>query len=215
MQNGSRLSLVNIYYLESCNHADLAWLQNLDAAHWVIVGDFNAHHSWWGGDGSITDAAGRQLAEKIMTSDLCLLNDGTHTRVPDRADHGATAIDLTLVSSSLYGEAEWETSSELWGSDHLPISLLLRGVQLREDSVARVTYDYSNADWNGFQHLLATAVYPSPTDNIEIWYEDLRDVILQAAEVYRKLTQYNQSTSNSTAGAVTPTSESENATGGG
>ncbi|KAL8568294.1 hypothetical protein ACOMHN_040867 [Nucella lapillus] len=103
-----------------------------------------------------------------MTSDLCLLNDGTHTRVPDRADHGATAIDLTLVSSSLYGEAEWETSSELWGSDHLPISLLLRGVQLREDSVARVTYDYSNADWNGFQHLLATAVYPSPTDNIEI-----------------------------------------------
>ncbi|KAL8613398.1 hypothetical protein ACOMHN_057118 [Nucella lapillus] len=182
MQDGSRLSLVNIYYPESCNHADLAWLQNLDAAHWVIVGDFNAHHSWWGGDGSITDAAGRQLAEKIMTSDLCLLNDGTHTRVPDRADHGATAIDLTLVSSSLYGEAEWETSSELWGSDHLPISLLLRGVQLREDSVARVTYDYSNADWNGFQHLLATAVYPSPTDNIEIWYEDLRDVILQAAE---------------------------------
>ncbi|KAL8604362.1 hypothetical protein ACOMHN_028125 [Nucella lapillus] len=117
-----------------------------------------------------------------MTSDLCLLNDGTHTRVPDRADHGATAIDLTLVSSSLYGEAEWETSSELWGSDHLPISLLLRGVQLREDSVAWVTYDYSNADWNGFQHLLATAVYPSPTDNIEIWYEDLQDVILQAAE---------------------------------
>ncbi|KAL8618724.1 hypothetical protein ACOMHN_015135 [Nucella lapillus] len=101
----------------------------------------------------------------------------------DRADHGATAIDLTLVSSSLYGEAEWETSSELWGSDHLPISLLLRGVQLREDSVARVTYNYSNADCNGFQHLLATAVYPSPTDNIEIWYEDLRDVILQAAEV--------------------------------
>ncbi|KAL8625478.1 hypothetical protein ACOMHN_018623 [Nucella lapillus] len=182
MQNGSRLSLVNIYYPESCNHADLAWLQNLDAAHWVMVGDFNAHHSWWGGDGSITDAAGRQLAEKIMTSDLCLLNDGTHTRVPDRADHGATAIDLTLVSSSLYGEAEWETSSELWGSDHLPISLLLRGVQLREDSVARVTYNYSNADWNGFQHLLASAVYPSPTDNIEIWYEDLRDVILQAAE---------------------------------
>ncbi|KAL8609924.1 hypothetical protein ACOMHN_016399 [Nucella lapillus] len=189
MQDGSRLSLVNTYYPESCNHADLAWLQNREAAHWGIVGDFNAHHSWWGGDGSITDAAGRQLAEKIMTSDLCLLNDGTHTRVPDRADHGATAIDLTLVSSSLYGEAEWETSSELWGSDHLPISLLLRGVQLREDSVARVTYDYSNADWNGFQHLLATAVYPSPTDNIEIWYEDLRDVILQAAEAVKRGTQ--------------------------
>ncbi|KAL8604361.1 hypothetical protein ACOMHN_028124 [Nucella lapillus] len=45
MQNGSRLSLVNIYYPESCNHADLAWLQNLDAAHWIIVGNFNAHHS--------------------------------------------------------------------------------------------------------------------------------------------------------------------------
>ncbi|KAL8564072.1 hypothetical protein ACOMHN_034549 [Nucella lapillus] len=192
-ENGSRLSLVNIYYPESCNHADLSWLQNLDAAHWVIIGDFNAHHSWWGGDGSITDAAGRQLAEKIMTSDLCLLNDGTHTRVPDRADHGATAIDLTLVSSSLYGEIKWETSSELWGSDHLPISLLLRGVQLREDSVARVTYDYSNADWNGFQHLLATAVYPSPTDNIDIWYEDLRDVILQAAEgmIPKKVTTNN------------------------
>ena len=180
--DGSSLSLVNIYYPESCNHADLGWLQNLETAHWVVLGDFNAHHSWWGGEGAITDSAGRQLAEKIVASDLCLLNDGSNTRIPDRADHEPTAIDLTLVSSSLYGEAEWETCSELLGSDHLPISLRLRDTHLQEDNGTQVKYDYSNADWDGFQQRLVTAVYPSPAEDIDAWYEELRAVILQAAE---------------------------------
>ena len=114
MKDGSSLSLVNIYYPESCGHANLTWLQNLHAAHWVVLGDFNAHHSWWGGDSAVSDTAGRQLADSIVASDLCLLNDGSPTRIPDRADHGPTAIDLTLVSPSLYDQAEWETSSELW-----------------------------------------------------------------------------------------------------
>nr|KAG5687144.1 hypothetical protein BaRGS_019222 [Batillaria attramentaria] len=167
--------VVNVYYPESCAGQDLRWLDDLEAAaQWVAAGDFNAHHSWWGGPTARLNTAGRQLAESIVSSDLCLLNDGSHTRVPDRADHGMSAIDLTLISPALYGDAEWETSSELWGSDHLPISLVLRGVQPQEDSGAETRFDYSNADWDNFRLRLASAVYPAPTDDTEACHANIR-----------------------------------------
>jgi hypothetical protein len=106
LKDGSLLKVVNVYYPESCRDCDLKWLEDLEQEQCVVVGDFNAHHEWWDGRGATTDTAGRQLADCITNSSLCLMNDGRHTRVPDRADHNPTAIDLALVSAALLGAAE-------------------------------------------------------------------------------------------------------------
>ena len=116
-----------------------------------------------------------------MNSDLCLLNDGSFTRVPDRADHRPTAVDITLVSSSLYDVAEWEVCDDPLGSDHLPIRLTLQGVQLETQPPGEQHYDYNKADWNAFRSRLESAACPEPGDDVEQWHAGLRGVVLQAA----------------------------------
>ncbi|KAL8608701.1 hypothetical protein ACOMHN_002930 [Nucella lapillus] len=102
----------------------------------VVLGDFNAHHQWWGGAEARTDTAGRQLADKFFNSNLCLLNDGSFTRVPDREDHNPTTIGLTLVIPLLFGDADWEVG-DLMGSDHLPIRLTLGGYCRKRTNTGR------------------------------------------------------------------------------
>ncbi|KAL8617914.1 hypothetical protein ACOMHN_026491 [Nucella lapillus] len=158
----------------------------------VVLGDFNAHHQWWGGAEARTDTAGRQLADKFFNSNLCLLNDGSFTRVPDREDHNPTTIDLMLVSPLLFGDADWEVG-DLMGSDHLPIRLTLGGVLPQENQHGKERYDYSKADWAAFRQQLETAEYPTQTDDVSQWYEGLRQVFLQAADnsIPKKSTQAN------------------------
>jgi ribonuclease HI len=68
------------------------------------------------------------------------------------------------------------------GSDHLPIRLSLGGVQLQETPLGEVKYDYSKADWAGFKQQLQSATYPTETNDVDKWYQELRQIILQAAD---------------------------------
>ena len=115
------INVVNVYYPDGCT-GRTDWLTTLSAdIDWVVTGDFNAHHAMWGGTGTEARGGGAVLAENIENSNLVLLNDGSSTRLPDRADHAPSAIDLSLISPTLAPSTSWEVTSDELGSDHLPL----------------------------------------------------------------------------------------------
>ena len=65
----------------------------------LVLGDFNTHHQQWGGERS--SVRGDQIVDICMLqTNLCLLNDGSASRVDDRTGN-AFAIDLSLLSPGI------------------------------------------------------------------------------------------------------------------
>jgi len=84
----------------------------------IFIGDFNAHHSWWGCD--YEDSAGRILTHIIETHDLVTLND----RLPSIILHPKakrSVIDLALASNRLAYQCYSCTGTDAAGSDHFTI----------------------------------------------------------------------------------------------
>lgn len=86
----------------------------------IWCGDFNAHSTLWD---KCNDGNGIVIEELMEIKELVCLNDGGGTRVNVRTGI-KSAIDLTLVSSSLAGICLWEVIRETTiGSDHYPITI--------------------------------------------------------------------------------------------
>ena len=86
----------------------------------LVLGDFNAHHQQWGSERS--SVRGEQIVDIMLQTNLCLLNDGSATRVDDRTGN-ASAIDLSLLSPAILPDFSWEVIDDSHGSDHLPICI--------------------------------------------------------------------------------------------
>jgi len=84
----------------------------------VILGDFNAHHSWWGC--SFDDSFGKILSNVIDTHRLIILNDRTSpTLFHPTARH--SIIDLVISSEDLAAFCSSYVGHDTFGSDHFPI----------------------------------------------------------------------------------------------
>lgn len=88
----------------------------------ILCGDWNAHHSLWGG--SRDDTRGRTLIKCFEEYNLAVANDGSPTffRPPDTY----SAIDITAHSIDLC--VNWTRYPDTMGSDHYPIFISLNGV---------------------------------------------------------------------------------------
>uniref|UniRef100_A0ABD2XRS7 Endonuclease/exonuclease/phosphatase domain-containing protein n=1 Tax=Trichogramma kaykai TaxID=54128 RepID=A0ABD2XRS7_9HYME len=97
------------------------YIKTLD--NFIFLGDFNAHHPWWGSDHSCP--YGSTIYESIDLEYFALFNDGspTHFSVSNNA-YSTSNIDLTFVSSNLLLKfPEWKVLSDSYGSDHFPIAI--------------------------------------------------------------------------------------------
>ena len=65
----------------------------------ILMGDFNGHHTLWGCED--VNNRGQQLEDLILKNDLILFNDKGHTYFHS-ASGTFTSIDLTLCSPSLF-----------------------------------------------------------------------------------------------------------------
>lgn len=114
--------IVNIYTngentIEEKDFSDL--LQNLGKNH-IIVGDFNARDRLWDDQYQGSNGYGREILKFININNLIVLNSGEGTRFNDQTGN-ATAIDLTLASSSACQGFEWHIHDSTLESDHFPI----------------------------------------------------------------------------------------------
>ncbi|KYQ58108.1 hypothetical protein ALC60_02915 [Trachymyrmex zeteki] len=86
--------------------------------HFLILGDFNAHHPVWGCKRHSL-ASGRLLAA-VEEIDLIILNEGTPTLLHP-SPNAVSVIDLVIASPQLAPLCDVSVQSDTHGSDHYPV----------------------------------------------------------------------------------------------
>uniref|UniRef100_A0ABD2XMY4 Reverse transcriptase domain-containing protein n=1 Tax=Trichogramma kaykai TaxID=54128 RepID=A0ABD2XMY4_9HYME len=115
----------------------------------IFVGDFNAHHPWWGSTHSCS--YGNAIFDSIDLEYFALLNDGSPTHFSVSNNFYSTSnIDLTFVSSNLLLRfPEWHVLSDSWGSDHFPI--VISGlIDFHQNPKVDYRYNLKKLNWETF-----------------------------------------------------------------
>lgn len=149
----------------------------------VYLGDYNAHSDMWGCISA--DSRSRLMLETMEDERLIVVNDGSITRVavpPSRP----SAIDLTVVSSSLALDVEWEVLNSRGGSDHYPIKTELN---LGRNTVTRLKKQRpmdltKNIDWSEYAARVEQRLDEAcgaQSDDVELTFSSLAKLIHSAA----------------------------------
>ncbi|XP_014228166.1 uncharacterized protein LOC106653279 [Trichogramma pretiosum] len=93
----------------------------------VIGGDFNSHHPAWGS--TEPSKSGENLIDTISNHEIIVINDGSHTYYklitssedPSNKHVISSALDLTLISSSISKSTKWRVTDDKMHSDHFPV----------------------------------------------------------------------------------------------
>uniref|UniRef100_A0ABD2XED7 Endonuclease/exonuclease/phosphatase domain-containing protein n=1 Tax=Trichogramma kaykai TaxID=54128 RepID=A0ABD2XED7_9HYME len=73
----------------------------------IFLGDFNAHHPWWGSDKACP--YGDAIINNIDIEKIALLNDGSATHISlTKGEYKSSCIDLTFMSYSLLLNTKWQ-----------------------------------------------------------------------------------------------------------
>jgi len=143
------------------NPRDLQDLFDQLPTPFVVMGDFNGHHTMWGCED--VNIRGKQLEDLILKNGVILLNDKTSTYFHPGSG-SLTSIDLTLCSPSLLLDFSWKVGPDPCGSDHFPIILENDG----PPSLERVQrWKLAKADWGQFQHLCSTRLHQTAIDDAD------------------------------------------------
>lgn len=142
----------------------------------LLVGDFNAQHTLWGC--SSTNRKGHEVADFILTSNLCLLNDKTTTYIHP-ATGSRSSIDLAFCDPSLFLQYTWRVHDDLCGSDHFPIILTQPCVR---PLVEIQRWKLNKADWDSFNDLCADELISDDIRYSNNHIESFTDKLLSIAD---------------------------------
>lgn len=154
----------------------------------IILGDFNAHHGLWGAHNC--DRMGRDIVDLLDELDLCIVNDGSPTRlqVPGQRP---SMVDLTICNSNIAGSLLWKVLDDPHGSDHYPILIESSNIYPSNKNVKYTSrkpkFLTAKANWNDYSNhtKLTVQSLPSPTtENVAECYEMLVSAVITAAEKF-------------------------------
>ena len=131
-----KMSILHLYNPEpnlNSNHLDMLIRQL--GRKFVIIGDFNGHHSLWDPTVRTTNPCGRELSEYIIEHPNIALatTPGLKTHMSATPPHNTSTLDLTFCSNNLIQVTETRLL-ECYGSDHLPV---LTKIRLAPDIIIR------------------------------------------------------------------------------
>ncbi|MCP4262523.1 MAG: RNA-directed DNA polymerase [Planctomycetes bacterium] len=149
----------------------------------LITGDFNAHHTQWGS--LRCNSRGEQIANILLQSNLCLLNNGRATRVDDRNGQ-MSCIDLSIASPEMQGMS-WDVYDDSLGSDHFPICISYACDQFRP-RVTEPKFNYKKADWAAYSRV---ANLELTGHTIDEKVTNLQNTILRTADLFIPKTTTN------------------------
>jgi len=142
---------------------------------YILMGDFNAHHTMWGN--SSTDRRGRLIENFMRNQQLNIMNSTEQTHV------SGTAIDLTIVSPELTADLSWRTGDSVLSSDHLPIFV---GLADRESVVPSTdSFNFGRANWKRYSEDPIWSRLPEYSDpDPGIAVDNLYDLFTELREMY-------------------------------
>ncbi|CAH2094223.1 unnamed protein product [Euphydryas editha] len=144
-------NIISVYCPPSVTTSQQDWdeLFSLFSEKTLILGDMNGHHSSWSYK---TDTRGVQIFDALLNYNFIILNDGSPTRI--KLVNGTlhqSSPDISIVSSDVAIEYDWNVLNETLGSDHLMIKIATNN---------NTQYSYikkrnlKKADWNLYQKIL-------------------------------------------------------------
>ena len=151
LTKGEELDITNCYSPPKTN-LDLHKLQLSPKSH-LIVGDFNSHSPAWGY--ATQDQRGAEILDWMSDNNLILINK------PDdkpsffsRTWKKSTTPDLAMASEEIQKRTRRSVTSQLGGSDHLPIILHILDMKTNtRHQRKRASWNFKKADWQKFQSL--------------------------------------------------------------
>ncbi|XP_058839180.1 uncharacterized protein LOC131694718 [Topomyia yanbarensis] len=136
----------------------------------IIMGDFNAHHTSWGSEKCCH--RGNVILEVAEDTNTIILNDGSTTFLRGRT---SSAIDLTICSSNLAGSLGWRVSPDMGNSDHFPI--VISHKYLSPATTRRRQWIFDRADWPVFEEEISESL----DHDRNYATDELTNIILRAA----------------------------------
>ena len=116
------LSIINIYSPKGMfSEAWLTGITNKIVPPFIIVGDFNAPHSFWGARSNSPGAT--KLIDWMDLNNISLLNTNLPTHISPGGN--TSLIDLSLTSSDLAQTSSLSVLQDTFDSDHFPIAITI------------------------------------------------------------------------------------------
>lgn len=173
-----QVTLCSVYLAPGCVFPTLE-LRRLVAelpAPFLLLGDFNAHHTNWGCDN--TDTRGRLLESLLNDESLCLLNTGakTHFTLPSGQ---TSALDLSICSPQMMQYLTWSVDDDPCGSDHLPVWLHYKDGAVLGSRPPR--WLLRRADWGQFEEEVELAVRWRQPEERPMSVDEFTEMIVQSA----------------------------------
>ena len=142
----------------------------------LILGDFNGRHQFWGDE--VTNPRGNIIMASMENSDMTILNTEkpTHFHIQTGT---LSCIDLSIASADSFIDFNWKVLDDLYGSDHFPIVITTDEF---EQVFRAPRWCTDKANWPLFQELSRTEleVKDMPTVGEAIFYLTL--IFMNAAE---------------------------------
>jgi hypothetical protein len=153
---GRNVTIFNVYNpCKAIINEDFKFLHGMTGMI-IICGDFNSHNKLWGSKS--TDANGRAVEDVLDEHNLVLLNDGSSTRL-DPSSLNESVIDLTLSTSNLAVNCEWQVTGDYLGSDHYLIQLCVCQLPKKaEPNLKPVSWAYKKANWEKYKTLCKACI---------------------------------------------------------
>lgn len=177
----SHVTLVNLYDPQKntkCEH----YAELFDQIHnkFVILGDFNAHHPYWGG--KQTDTKGLELFNCVENRNVVLLNDGTGTRC-NPCNLELSPIDLSFCSPNMASKINWSVDlSSSYGSDHHVVTLSINYTPEVSNNVPDYIWNLQKANWDGFARKCdEILIHDMVSDNVDETCARITDCIVKTA----------------------------------
>jgi hypothetical protein len=139
----------------------------------ILLGDFNAHHTTWGGVGVTCDQNAEHLLHAVKRQGLYLLTPpGEPTW---RRGESNTVIDLTFSSEELERRVEFCGPEERWAltQDHIPIRLTLNVGILPNPQANSTRFALDKANWDSLKKELGETKWQDAPEVLEALQRDL------------------------------------------
>ena len=128
-------------------------------------------------------ATKHSVEELISQSNLVVINEDTHTRLPYNDEDSPSSPDITLVTEDICLNTSWKTLNKRL-SDHLPIVTQL-AIELESSGRPhkhKRLINFRKADWKGFSTKLEELVEKLPKfSTVEQGEKGLRNAVQDAA----------------------------------
>ena len=141
----------------------------------IILGDFNGRHTLW--NDCMCNTRGRILERILSQHSISILNNESPTHIDPRTKT-ESVIDLSLCSTSVMLDFNFQVENDLCHSDHFPIILTLQFTCITE---MPMKWHFNEVNWSAFASMAECSGEPEDFNHIDDMVEHFTTTVFNAA----------------------------------